>query len=212
MLIGGRPDTAAHIPSSLRRAAYRIAVKLDREGRGGSAYMWSLKVGARLIVSNPRSNFPLDYARPDYLLIAGGIGITPIYGMALALAQHGADVLGLCGAHVEELAFAGELRGALGERLITFVSAQGQRLDLAGLLGGVAPGGLAMLCGPLPMLDEARRVWKRLGRPAIDLRFETFGSSGTHAPEAFQHPRRSSIVKSWCRKTSRCSMHWPRRV
>ena len=72
----------------------------------------------------------------------------------------------------------------LGERLVTYVA--GKRLDLGAVLSSVTPGGLAMVCGPLRMLDEARRIWKSLGRPMTDLRFETFGSSGTHAPEAFR--------------------------
>src|SRR5207247_2014653 len=86
----------------------------------------------------------------------------------------------------EELAFARELRNALAERFHTYVSAQKQRLVLRSQLRTAAPGTLVMMCGPLPMLDEAKRIWKQLGRPAADLRFETFGSSGTHASEAFR--------------------------
>jgi vanillate O-demethylase ferredoxin subunit len=164
---------------------YRIAVKRDADGRGGSTYMWSLKQGARLRISNARTNFPLDYGRPDYVLIAGGIGITPLYGTALRLGRLGAKVrLHYCARNAGELAFGDELRAALGERFVPHVSPD--RLDLAAVLGGVAPGGLAMVCGPLRMIDEARRTWKSLGRVAADLRFETFGSSGAHAPEAFR--------------------------
>ncbi|MGI8526284.1 MAG: PDR/VanB family oxidoreductase [Pseudolabrys sp.] len=186
VLIGVKSDTRSY---SLIGAdgAYRIAVKLDRDGRGGSSYMWSLELGARLAISNPRSNFPLDYGHASYVLIAGGIGITPIYGIARALARHGAPVrLAYAARTPDELAFAADLRAVLGKRMRTFISAQNQRLDIVGLLGEVAPGGLAMICGPLRMLDEARRAWKALGRPAADLRFETFGSSGARPPEPFR--------------------------
>ena len=180
----GKPDTRSY---SLTGAdgCYRIAVKHDPEGRGGSAYMWSLRPGARLRISSPETNFPVDYGRPEYVLIAGGIGITPLYGTALALARQGARLhFHYCARSADELAFADELRETLGERLVTYVA--GQRLQLGTVLSSLAPGGLAMVCGPLRMLDEARRIWKSLGRSMADLRFETFGSSGIHAPEAFR--------------------------
>ncbi|MFZ1895963.1 MAG: FAD-binding oxidoreductase, partial [Rhodoplanes sp.] len=63
---------------------YRIAVKLLPDSRGGSAYMWSLAPGAHLTISNPHNNFVLSPGRPDYILVAGGIGITPIFTLALA--------------------------------------------------------------------------------------------------------------------------------
>jgi vanillate O-demethylase ferredoxin subunit len=184
VLAGGRPDTRSYSITGAG-GCYRIAVKLDREGRGGSAYMWSLAPNARLRISNVETNFPVDHGRPEYLLIAGGIGITPLYGTALALARRGAPLrLHYCARNAGELAFADELRAALGERLVTYVSGE-RRLDLGATLRSVVPGGLVMVCGPLRMLEEVRRIWKGLGRPAADLRFETFGSSGVHAPEAF---------------------------
>lgn len=186
VMIGERPDTRSYSIVETP-GCYRIAVKLQPDSRGGSAYMWSLQPGALLTVSNPRSNFPLDFGYPEYLLIAGGIGITPIYGMALALAARGENVrLAYAVRNTSDLAFAAELREALGDRLTTYVSGNGQRLDVAALLAKVAPGGLAMVCGPLPMLDAAKRAWKALGRSPADLRFETFGSSGIHAPEPFR--------------------------
>jgi vanillate O-demethylase ferredoxin subunit len=188
VMIGDRADTRSYsLIGPPQPDAYRIAVKRSAESRGGSAYMWSLAEGARLTVSRPRSHFEVDFGRPDYLLIAGGIGITPMVGTALALARHGAQMRFLyCARTRDELAFADTLRSALGARLITFVSADGQRLDIAAELAQLAPGGLAAICGPLPMLDEARRAWRVLGRPLPDLRFETFGSSGAHAPEPFR--------------------------
>lgn len=186
VLIGGKPDTRSYSILSAD-GCFRIAVKLDRGGRGGSRYMWSLKPGARLTISNAKTNFPLDFGRPDYLLIAGGIGITPIYGMALALARRGARMrLAYTARQGSDLACVEELQAALGDRLATFLSGQGQRLDLGAELGTLATGGLAMVCGPLRMIEEAKRVWKRLGRPPADLRFETFGSSGALAPEPFR--------------------------
>jgi vanillate O-demethylase ferredoxin subunit len=188
VVANGKTDTRSYSLTG-GEGCYRIAVKRDAEGRGGSIYMWSLKPGARLRISNAKTNFPLDYGRPDYLLIAGGIGITPLYGTALTLARQGTQLgarvrLHYCARSAGELAFGDELCSALGDRFVPHLPPD--RLVLAAVLGGVAAGGLVMVCGPLRMIDEARRIWKGLGRVAQDLRFETFGSSGAHAPEAFR--------------------------
>ena len=68
----------------------RIAVAKDRHSRGGSQWMHhSLTVGDKLTISEPRNNFPLNENARDSLLIAGGIGITPIYSMAKRLDELG---------------------------------------------------------------------------------------------------------------------------
>ena len=62
--------------------AYRIAVKLLPDSRGGSRRVHGLAAGDRLELRHPTSHFELDPRRPGYLLVAGGIGITPLVGMA----------------------------------------------------------------------------------------------------------------------------------
>lgn len=192
VMIGERADTRSYsLIGPAMPDAYRIAVKRSPESRGGSAYMWSLAEGAQLTISSPRSHFDIDFGRPDYLVIAGGIGITPLVGMVHALADQavrsGASLrMAYCARSKDELAFADDLQALLGDRLQTFISSEGQRLDLRSALSALAPGGIAAVCGPLPLLDDARRIWRELGRPHADLRFETFGSSGTLATEPFR--------------------------
>lgn len=192
VMVGERADTRSYsLIGPPLPDAYRIAVKRNPESRGGSAYMWSLTEGAQLTVSSPRSHFDVEFGRPDYLVIAGGIGITPLVGMVHALAHEagrsGASLrMAYCARSRDELAFADNLRALLGERLQTFSSSEEQRLNLRTALSALAPGGIAAVCGPLPLLDDARRIWRELGRPHADLRFETFGSSGTLAAEQFR--------------------------
>lgn len=65
---------------------YTVAVALDAVSRGGSAYIHqTLRIGDRLRISAPRNNFPLNEAADFSVLIAGGIGVTPIYAMARRL-------------------------------------------------------------------------------------------------------------------------------
>jgi phthalate 4,5-dioxygenase reductase subunit len=67
-------------------AAYRIAVKRDANGRGGSLRMADeVHEGQLLPVSAPRNNFELHPRATEFLFIAGGIGITPILSMLRAL-------------------------------------------------------------------------------------------------------------------------------
>ena len=60
---------------------WRIAVKRMHDGRGGSLAMWALQAGDSLAVSGPHNHFALDTSASAYLLIAGGIGITPLVSM-----------------------------------------------------------------------------------------------------------------------------------
>ena len=71
--------------------SYRIAVKLEPNSRGGSARMHRLAEGNALTVSLPRNNFPLDSEAGHTMLLAGGIGITPLLGMAYRLMEEGAS-------------------------------------------------------------------------------------------------------------------------
>jgi ferredoxin-NADP reductase len=166
--------------------AYRIAVKRLPDSRGGSTYVRGLEPGARVAVSEPKSHFELEYGRPEYLLVAGGIGITPLLGMAHAAVRHGRPVRLLYAARTrEQMPFLDELRELLGEGLELFVSSEGTPLDVAAEIERLHPEGELYLCGPLRLRDAAQRAWREQGRPAARLRFETFGSGGRFAPEPF---------------------------
>ncbi len=168
------------------RSAYRIAIQRAAASRGGSEYMWSLAPSGRLLVSEPQNLFALTLDRPEYLLIAGGIGITPIYGMACALESLGARFrLLYAGRRRTEMAFVEELRERLGSRLTLCASEENRRIDLCADVRRLHPEGELYLCGPMRLIDAARAVWRASGRPPARLRFETFASSGRNAPEPF---------------------------
>lgn len=187
VMIGERPDTRSYsLLDSGADGLYRIAVKRLPDSRGGSAYMHGLEPGARLSISGPRNHFGLTPGRPGYLLVAGGIGITPLHAMALALHQAGSPFRLLYAARTrQDLALADELRARIGDRLDTVTDEAGGRIDLAAAIADLAPGGEAYLCGPYGMMEAGRRAWAESGRPAQGLRFETFGTGGRHAAEAF---------------------------
>ncbi len=71
---------------------YRVVVQRDRASRGASAYIVDhLRAGAELVVTEPRNNFALVDGAPHVRLIAGGIGITPLWAMAQVLAARAAS-------------------------------------------------------------------------------------------------------------------------
>jgi ferredoxin-NADP reductase len=154
--------------------------------------MWGLRPGSRIVLSGPSNHFNLALGRPEYLLLAGGIGITPIFTHALALAEAGARfrLLYACKSR-SELALADELAEKLSDRLQLFVGEDGMRVDIAAEIAHLDPQGELYVCGPIGMLEAAKRRWRDSGRPADRLRFETFGSSGEYpsAPFIVRIPR-----------------------
>lgn len=187
VIIDGRADTRFYsLVGDYDPMCYRIAVKREQPSRGGSRYMWSLSPDARIKVSTPRNLFELEFGRSDYLLIAGGIGITPVYSMALALGRQNAPFRMLYAARSrEEAAFLPDLSAELENRLTFFAENEGERIDFATEISRLRPGGQVYVCGPMGLLDALRHVWAACGRRPSDLRYESFANSGRYAPEPF---------------------------
>ena len=203
VVIDGRAERRSYslvgLPGKFDSAdVYRIAVKLAAPSRGGSRHMWSLETGAELNVGEPNTHFELPLTAKQYLLVAGGIGITPIVGMAQMLSARGADVRMLYAAPSSaEFAMKDVLDAALGERLKTFADDIGQHIAFADEIAQLHPEALLLMCGPLPMLDAMRAAWALAARPSANLRFETFGNSGAAANEAFsvKLPRHGALLQ-----------------
>lgn len=64
-------------------STYQLAVLNEKNGRGGSSYIHNtLRVGDQVSIHRPTNHFRLDETAQSYVLVAGGIGITPILTMA----------------------------------------------------------------------------------------------------------------------------------
>lgn len=186
--IAGLADTRSYsvVGDSPVAGAYRIAVKLLPDTRGGSRWVHDLVPGQSVQISQPRSQFPLQHGRPDYLLVAGGIGITPLVGMAQTLARHDRPFrLLYAGRDRDQMPFLDELAEICGNRLEVFASGEGQRLDVGAAISALHPAGEAYVCGPLRLMDAARAAWDTAGRPPTRLRIETFGASGRYPTASF---------------------------
>lgn len=135
---------------------YLVAVKREPSGTGGSLFLHdTARVGMTFEVSAPRNNFPLLEDAPHSVLIAGGIGITPIRSMALRLKQIGASwELHFASRAPEFAAFADELSGYPQVRFHFDCDHSGIPIDIAALVNGAPEGAHFYCCGPVPMLDS----------------------------------------------------------
>jgi cytochrome P450/ferredoxin-NADP reductase len=156
---------------------YEIAVLREEHSRGGSAWIHgALQAGMKVQMRGPRNHFKLDESAQQLILVAGGIGITPVAAMAAR-----AQALGIpyeihysCSQR-ERMALLDALQARHGERLQIYVGAEGRRADYAALLAQVRPGAQIYACGPQRMLDglaQASQHW-----PEDSLRVEHFSST-----------------------------------
>jgi tetrachlorobenzoquinone reductase len=133
---------------------YVVAVKRDPNSRGGSRFMHDeLRVGQLITLTGPRNNFRLDDSVEPAVLIAGGIGITPIFCMVrhLRRVKTRSWTLHYSCRTRSEAAFLDEL-GCCPELRLNFDDESGCLLDLAAILAQVPRNAHLYCCGPTPML------------------------------------------------------------
>ncbi len=141
-----------------RTGRYVIAVKKEPNSRGGSRAMHEqMKVGDLLTISAPRNHFPLQTTATHHLLLAGGIGVTPILCMARHLLAAGASFdLHYFTRSAEHTAFRDLLAGAAFGKRVNFNFAMGpdSLRDYLESLLRIAPNGAHLyMCGPRPFMD-----------------------------------------------------------
>lgn len=153
--------------SPQERDRYVIGVLHDRNSRGGSRYVHEqLRVGSTIAIGAPRNNFPLDETAAHTVLIAGGIGITPIYGMLNELRRMGKSVeLLYCARSRLEAAFVDRLAGA--DVRTRFDDEAGSPPDLRAYLGSQSRDAHFYCCGPTPMLNAFESACAELGLPNV---------------------------------------------
>ncbi|MBF6618458.1 MAG: cytochrome P450/oxidoreductase [Candidimonas sp.] len=164
------------------RNAWEVAVLRDPESRGGSSWLHqNATVGAELRVRGPRNHFRMDEAPTGrILLVAGGIGITPIMAMAQRARALNLDyeIHFSCRSRCT-LPFANELQQAHGSRLHVHVSDEGSRNDFDRLLATFDDSTQVYACGPTRMLAALEEAVSRRGLPDSALHIEHFVNTVT---------------------------------
>ncbi|MBF8178804.1 MAG: PDR/VanB family oxidoreductase [Burkholderiaceae bacterium] len=137
---------------------YLIAVKKEVTSRGGSQTMHEgISVGDLIKISAPRNNFPLEQSQGPYLLLAGGIGVTPVLSMARHLLAQGVEFeLQYFTRSIAHTAFHKLLSGPEFQGRVKFhyaLEPEGLRAYLRKLLWNYPENGALYLCGPRVFMD-----------------------------------------------------------
>lgn len=164
-------------------SAYIVGIKRDRASRGGSIWIHdNLKVGQIVKIGGPRNNFPLNEDAPHSVLVAGGIGITPIRCMAQRLMARGKPwSMYYSSRERAEAAFLDELAARPEVTLHFDAEANGKFLDMKAIVANAPAGAHFYCCGPLPMLAAFEEATKDL--PPEQVHVEYFSAKESAATE-----------------------------
>lgn len=173
------------------RNRYVLGVLREQDGTGGSEWIHDhLKTGDVLTAQPPSNDFPLDEEGGHHILIAGGIGITPILSMAARLASIGRSyALHYCARSPAEAAFSDELAARHGAQLKFHFDGGNPAagLDLKSLLAVRPPAAHVYVCGPAGLIRAVREAAR--GWPDGMVHFELFkGSARDTEPVSNDQP------------------------
>jgi ferredoxin-NADP reductase len=179
------------------RDVLEIAVLRETQSRGGSSWIHAnVKAGDRLKIGGPRNHFRLDEEAARVILIAGGIGITPISAMARRAKSLRMDYeLHYSGRKRATMAFLDELAELHGDRLHIYATDEGKRNDFNILLGTPDPAVQIYACGPMRMLQALETCcapW-----PEDSLRIEHFVSTIGTLDSSKEHAFENRAEKFW---------------
>ena len=165
---------------------YVIAVLRDAASRGGSREMHdAVTEGQLLHISAPKNHFALAPAAQRSLLLAGGIGVTPILSMAEHLNVNGAAfAMHYCTRSAERTAFRARIAASAFAPRVRHHFDDGdaaQKLDLPALLAQPQDGTHLYVCGPKGFMDAVLSTARAQGWPEAQLHYEFFSGEVVHA-------------------------------
>jgi vanillate O-demethylase ferredoxin subunit len=167
------------LSDSTDRSCYRIGVLAELQGCGGSLYLHeSVQAGDTLNAMPPRNSFPLEINAQHSILLAGGIGITPILSMLHALKAAGKSFeLHYSAKRRSDLAFRQKIESLIGERAHFYVSQEPvqERIDLKRILAEPLPDTHVYVCGPRRMITSVLELARTAPWPMERIHYESFG-------------------------------------
>ncbi|MBA1245557.1 PDR/VanB family oxidoreductase [Pseudomonas japonica] len=173
---------------------YEIAVQLNDQSTGGSKWVHSLVEGQEVEVEIPKNHFPLVADAEHYLLIAGGIGITPILSMARALVESHRDfTLHYAGREASNMAYLTEVQCLDNSQCWISGGDVEKRFPAATVLANPIPNKHLYICGPTAMITSVIQIARDLGWPEEQLHYELFaGTLEEEGDQAFEVELRAS--------------------
>ena len=168
--------------SELTQAQIAIGVLLEENSTGGSNYMHSLKVGDKIIATLPQNNFELKEEAQHHVLIAGGIGVTPILSMAADLAKTNKSFnLHYAGRHKNSLAFVPELMKICGDKIQLHYDNDESALNIEAILKNAPNGSHVYICGPHGLIDTVKNTALTLNWDSSRVHFELFKTNNDNS-------------------------------
>ena len=157
-------------------SSYRIGVLLTPNSRGGSKFMHErVKAGDELVITMPVNLFPIVRTGRRHVLVAGGIGITPIYAMANELRRASAPYeLHYAMRNEASGAFIDELRAAHGDKLKLYRDDMQEFVSVSEILPNQPLGTHLYVCGPEGMIEAVLKGGREAGWPEEHLHAERF--------------------------------------
>lgn len=156
---------------------YQITVLRNAAGRGGSMAVHDLlSVGDKLFISQPRNNFNLVEDGSKAIFVAGGIGITPLYGMAKQLHAAGTEFAFHYSARSRsKMAFLDALQASDFAQLHLYFDDEAA-MQIDAVLGQSDRQAHVYVCGPRGLIDAVLDKGRALGWSNEHLHFELFGN------------------------------------
>jgi vanillate O-demethylase ferredoxin subunit len=163
---------------------YLIGVLREPASRGGSTAMHDrVQAGDVIQISAPKNHFALAHEAQSHLLLAGGIGITPILCMAERLAVMGGSFeMHYCTRAKERTAFVDRIAKSDYAAKVAHHYDDGaaeQKLDIAALVARPSAGTHLYVCGPKGFMDAALGAARAAGWPEAQLHYEFFSAAPT---------------------------------
>jgi len=153
---------------------YHLGVLREKQSRGGSQFMHDkVNVGDTLEITPPANLFMIDTSARRHVLIAGGIGITPMRSMICDLRRLQAEFsLHYCVRDAQHAPFWDDIQAENGDSAVLYSSAN--RLSIPDLLKSQPAGTHVYVCGPKSMVGEVNSTAKKMGWSAMHVHVEEF--------------------------------------
>ena len=165
---------------------YDLAVLLSEDSRGGSQYLHQIEIGTKLNIGLPKNSFYLNSSVKKYLLIAGGIGITPLLSMLLTLSKDKIPFeLHYAAKSPLECAFYEFLKQQYSDRVKFYFSHQSDRIIPKQILQDRPLGTHVYLCAPGGLMADCYSAARALGYPNSAIHQELFGAVKTNKVKPF---------------------------
>lgn len=163
---------------------YTLGIRRDENGQGGSVWMHNRNVGDTLDADPPANEFATARGHGAIVLIAGGIGITPILSLTAGFKNAGRPFRVIYAARTAaEFAFSTELKALAGENLMLHADDQaGGVLDIGAAMRSLVHDEPVYICGPKPMIKAALQESRAHKWADGRLQFELFYTMAAEAP------------------------------